>query len=193
MISIHRIILGFLLGSSILIFIALQLFNPQENVQASNIPEVEENQNFDSISEIFEEDCLLPQAYPDSIHQWCQLIASSAAKYSLDPKLIAAVILQESGGDHEAYSSSGAVGLMQVMPRDGIASNFDCINGPCFANRPTMQELFDPEFNVDFGSRMLLNLYEKHGNWRDALHAYGPMDMGYKYADIVLNIYHNYQ
>ena len=193
MISIHRILLGFLLGSSILIFIALQLFTPQENVQASNISAVEENQNFGIVLETLKEDCLLPRAYPDSIHQWCQLITASAAKYSVDPKLIAAVILQESGGDHEAYSSSGAVGLMQVMPRDGIASNFVCINGPCFANRPTMQELFDPEFNVDFGSRMLLNLYEKHGNWRDALHAYGPMDMGYKYADIVLNIYHNYQ
>jgi len=48
----------------------------------------------------------------------------------LPEALIAAVILQESGGDPSAYSSSGAVGLMQVMPRDGIAAEFMCVNGP---------------------------------------------------------------
>jgi soluble lytic murein transglycosylase-like protein len=117
----------------------------------------------------------------------------NADMYSLEPNLIAAVMLQESGGNKDAYSSSGAVGLMQIMPKDGIAEKFMCINGPCFSNRPTMEELFDPDFNIEFGSRMLINLYEKYGNWRDALKAYGPMDVGYQYADIVLSIFENYQ
>jgi hypothetical protein len=56
-----------------------------------------------------------------------------------------------------------------------------------------MEELFDPDFNIEFGSRMLINLYEKYGNWRDALKAYGPMEVGYQYADIVLSIFENYQ
>jgi hypothetical protein len=82
---------------------------------------------------------------------------------------------------------------MQVMPRDGLAADFMCINGPCFASRPTIAELQDPEFNLAYGSRMLANLYAKHGTYREALFRYGPMDMGYRYADLVLNIWENYQ
>ena len=102
-------------------------------------------------------------------------------------------MLQESGGDAMAYSSSGAVGLMQVMPRDGIAASFECINGPCFASRPTIEELQNPEYNVEYGTRMLAGLVNKLGSPREALTAYGPMDAGYSYADRVLAIYENYR
>ena len=128
-------------------------------------------------------------SYPDSIHQWEDEIRSAASRYNLDPNLIAAVMLQESGGNPDAYSYSGAVGLMQVMPCDGIAAGFFCGASPCFKNRPTRAELFNPEFNVDYGARMLAGLIQKHENARDALKAYGPMDMAYEYADIVLNIW----
>jgi soluble lytic murein transglycosylase-like protein len=137
--------------------------------------------------------CSLPSSYPPAIQQWCQAIEISAQKAGLPANLIAAVVLQESGGDPLAYSHSGAVGLMQVMPRDGLAADFMCINGPCFASRPTIAELQDPEFNLAYGSRMLANLYAKHGTYREALFRYGPMDMGYRYADLVLNIWENYQ
>jgi len=137
--------------------------------------------------------CSLASAYPPDIQQWCPLIQAYAAKYDIDPNLVAAVMLQESGGNPKAYSHSGAVGLLQVMPRDGIAANFMCKNGPCFANRPGMEELFDPQFNIEYGVRLLANLIQKKGSLRDGLKAYGPMDVGYRYADIVLNIYENYQ
>ncbi len=135
--------------------------------------------------------CSLPDSYPDRLLQWCQLIEVNADLTGLPAGLIAAVMLQESGGDHLAYSSSGAVGLMQVMPRDGLAAEFMCINGPCFANRPTIAELQDPEFNVVYGSQMLANLYTKTGSFREALFRYGPMDMGYAYADKVIAIWEN--
>ncbi len=86
-------------------------------------------------------------------------------------------------------SSMGAVGLMQVMPKDGIAASLVCINGPCFAGRPSTQELLDPEFNLDYGSGMLSRLINDRGSIRDALKAYGPRDVGYTYADKVLAIY----
>ncbi|HEY59330.1 MAG TPA: transglycosylase SLT domain-containing protein [Anaerolineae bacterium] len=126
--------------------------------------------------------------FPAEIQQWRNEIQTAAHMYSLDPNLIAAVMLQESNGNPRAYSSSGAVGLMQVMPRDGIAANFNCGNHPCFQNRPSMTELFDPHFNIDYGSRMLTGLINKSNDTREALKAYGPMDMGYHYADIVLNL-----
>jgi soluble lytic murein transglycosylase-like protein len=102
-------------------------------------------------------------------------------------------MLQESGGDETAYSVSGAVGLMQVMPRDGIAVAFECINGPCFASRPTIEELLEPAFNVEYGSQMLAGLTARLGSTREALKAYGPMDVGFSYADTILAIYENYR
>jgi soluble lytic murein transglycosylase-like protein len=102
-------------------------------------------------------------------------------------------MLMESGGDPEAYSSSGAVGLMQVMPRDGLAADFECANGPCFASRPTIEELLQPEFNLEYGTHMLASLITRLGSEREALKAYGPMDVEYSYADRVLAIFERYQ
>jgi len=138
-------------------------------------------------------DCDVSSLYPGQIRQWCQLIVSHSLVYGLNPDLVAALIWQESGGDPLAYSKSGAVGLMQVMPRDGIASTFMCANGPCFASRPTIQELRDPTSNVDYGTRMLSGLLGKHGDMREALKYYGPKDVGYYYADKVLGIYSGYK
>lgn len=137
--------------------------------------------------------CTLSESYPPAIQQWCAVIESTAQGTKLPGDLIAAVILQESGGDPLSYSSSGAVGLMQVMPRDGIAASFMCVNGPCFESRPTIEELQNPEFNIQYGSQMLAGLFAKHGSYREALFRYGPMDMGYQYADLVIKIWENYQ
>jgi soluble lytic murein transglycosylase-like protein len=135
------------------------------------------------------DECELRESYPEEILQWCEIITEKARQAELPPNLIAALILQESGGDSSAYSSSGAVGLMQVMPRDGI----ECINGPCFASRPTTEELQDPGYNVEYGTNMLAGLIARHGNLREALKAYGPMDVGYRYADNVIAIFENYR
>jgi soluble lytic murein transglycosylase-like protein len=131
--------------------------------------------------------CTIAGGYPESVKQWCDLIERYARENGLDPNLVSAVMLQESAGKPDAYSKSGAVGLLQVMPRDGLASKFMCKNGPCFTDRPSMEELFAPEFNVAYGSQMLAKLIQYHGNIRDALKAYGPKDVGYYYADLVLN------
>lgn len=137
--------------------------------------------------------CQVSSSYPEEILKWCETITEQATRVELPPNLIAAVILQESGGDETSYSSSGAVGLMQVMPRDGLAASFECINGPCFASRPTIEELLDPAYNIEYGSHMLAGLIAREGNVREALKAYGPMDMGYHYADTVLAIFENYR
>lgn len=136
--------------------------------------------------------CLVSSSYPAEILNWCALITRYANERGLSPDLIAALIWQESGGNPLAYSKSGAVGLMQVMPNDGIAASFMCKNGPCFTSRPSTQQLQDPEFNIAYGTRMLAELLNKHGNLRDALKAYGPMNVGYYYADKVLGIFANY-
>lgn len=137
--------------------------------------------------------CRVSPQFPEKVRQWCDLITHYAENRGLPPDLVAAVIYQESGGNPSAYSKSGAVGLMQVMPSDGISASFMCVNGPCFANRPSTEKLQDPEFNISYGTKMLAGLVNKHGNYRDALKAYGPMDVGYYYADIVLGLYERFK
>lgn len=140
-----------------------------------------------------QDNCKVSKKYPDKIRQWCDLITKFSKQNDLDADLIAALIWQESGGNPVAYSKSGAVGLMQVMPRDGLAASFMCVNGPCFTNRPSIAELEDPAFNVKYGTGMLANLVAKYGDVREALRYYGPRDVGYYYADKVLGIYANYR
>lgn len=123
----------------------------------------------------------------DRVLEWCDLITYHSDRTSLDPILIASVIVIESGGQPEVISHQGAVGLMQIMPSDGIASTFTCINGPCFANHPSTEELLDPNFNIEYGTRMLSGLVNKFG-LRDGLAKYGPSDVGYWYANKVIAI-----
>ncbi len=203
----HPKLISFVLKSALaasLVLTALCLLLTAETTQAAESAELvgepgntqeESSPPAEKIEAAEEQDyaCSLSDAYPEKVRRWCDLIVEFATAHDLAPELIAAVILQESGGDAQAYSSSGAVGLMQVMPRDGIAANFQCVNGPCFASRPTIAELQDPEYNIEYGTRMLAGLLARHGNLRNALKAYGPMDMGYRYADIVLAIYENYR
>ena len=170
---------GIAVGILVLVLLS-RLVNPTGVVTAATEAPVEEQRANAA--------CQYLDRYPAKVQPWCGLIEEAAAEYGVDALLVASVMLQESGGQPEIMSSSGAVGLMQVMPRDGIAAQFQCINGPCFANRPTIEELKDPAFNVDFGVRMLSGLIAKHGDVREALKSYGPYDVGYRYADQVLSI-----
>ena len=167
------ILLGIFAGISALILVSQQISNPTAIWQVGN--------------------CQVSERYPENVRRWCNPIQKNAAEHGLDPNLVAAVMLQESGGNPQAYSKSGAVGLMQVMPRNGIAAQFMCNGKPCFTNRPSMSELYNPEYNIEYGTNMLAGLNSKYGNLRDALKAYGPMDVGYRYADIVLEIYNSYR
>ncbi len=201
----HAVLPGILAGCLTIIGLAGWLLRPGTSVLASSVemsPLVEQEaleevkqEPQDHQEEAVEENVEsgLSNQYPQSILQWSDIIADASAHHRLDPNLIAAIILEESNGDAQAYSHSGAVGLMQVMPRDGIAASFMCINGPCFTNRPSMQELFDPHYNIQYGTEMIAGLINKYGDLREALKSYGPRDMGYQYADQVLNTYSIYR
>ncbi len=91
------------------------------------------------------------------------LIEPAAAKYALDPNLVAAVIWAESSGDPKAVSTKGASGLMQLMP--GTARDMG------------VSDVLDPSQNVDGGSRYLRKMLDRHdGDLSLALAAYnaGP-------------------
>ncbi|NPV57466.1 MAG: transglycosylase SLT domain-containing protein [Anaerolineae bacterium] len=196
------VFMGVLLGSAAVTLVGLLVTLPQPaeaagapppvNVQPANEADNPARDDDVDAAVLPQDDCAIGR-FPDSVNRWCGLITQYAQANGLDVVLVAALILQESGGDPQAYSSSGAVGLMQVMPRDGVAAGFMCINGPCFASRPSMDELFDPDFNVAYGTRFLAGLVAKHGDIRQALFAYGPEGVGYSYADKVLALAEQYR
>lgn len=96
-----------------------------------------------------------------------EIVRGHAANYHLDPQLVAAVIYQESKFDPDAESSSGAVGLMQLLPStgQGIA---DRTGGEAW----TPDDLRHPELNIRYGSWYLRHLLDKYGDERLALAAY---------------------
>jgi len=95
------------------------------------------------------------------------IIRGHAKNYDLDPALLAAVVYRESKFDPKAKSSSGAIGLMQLLPdtAKGIALH---TGGGKFV----VSDLYDPEINIRYGSFYLRRLMRKYGDTRLALAAY---------------------
>jgi len=92
-----------------------------------------------------------------------KLIERASGINNVDPKLVKAVIIQESGGDPNAVSSKGAKGLMQLM--DGTARMLG------------VSDPFDVRQNIYAGVKYLSSLIKKFdGNIKNALAAYnaGP-------------------
>jgi Transglycosylase SLT domain len=94
---------------------------------------------------------------------YAELIRVAAAKYSLDPLLLANVMAAESNFNPRAVSRKNAQGLMQLMPET--------------SSRLMVKNPFDPAQNIDAGAaylRQMLNRFA--GNVELALAAYnaGP-------------------
>ena len=76
------------------------------------------------------------------------VVNSASGRYRLDPDLVNSVIKAESGFNVRAVSPKGAQGLMQLMP--GTASSLGVSNA------------FDPEANVEGGTKYLRELLERY-------------------------------
>ena len=109
-------------------------------------------------------DTIFKDIYPSyksikSKHNFHNIILEAANRYNIDPALIKAIIMAESGYNPKAISKKGAVGLMQIMPATATSLG--------------VENLFDPVHNVDAGVRYfkrLLNQFE--GNIQLAVAAY---------------------
>ena len=77
-----------------------------------------------------------------------QVINEASGRYRLDPDLVNSVIKAESDFKVRAVSPKGAQGLMQLMP--GTAAQLGVPNA------------FDPQANVDGGTRYLRELLERY-------------------------------
>ena len=91
---------------------------------------------------------LAPPPAPASPMSIDQIVAQASAMHKMDSDLINSVIKAESGFNIRAVSRKGAQGLMQLMP--GTATTLGITNP------------FDPEANVEGGTRYLRLLLEKY-------------------------------
>jgi soluble lytic murein transglycosylase-like protein len=83
-------------------------------------------------------------------YRYDSLIEKYASVYGLDPFLVRSVIATESGFNEKAVSSKGAQGLMQLMPAT--------------ASRLGVKNSFDPEQNIQGGTKHLRNLLDTFNN-----------------------------
>lgn len=96
-----------------------------------------------------------------------QVVAGAGERHQIDPDFINSVIRAESGFHQNAVSRKGAQGLMQLMP--GTASQLGVANP------------FDPNANVEGGTKYLRELLEKYNY--DPVKALAAYNAGSKRVD----------
>jgi soluble lytic murein transglycosylase len=107
---------------------------------------------------------LYPIEHLDALVRW-------SSEHAVDAAMVASLIRAESRFRADAVSPQGAIGLMQIMPATGawIAARLDV---PGFA----VDDLYDPEVNLRFGTWYVHDLIGQFPRLEDALAAYnaGP-------------------
>ena len=79
-----------------------------------------------------------------------EFVAAAAARYGVEAELINSVIAVESNFDPQAISRKNARGLMQLLPET--------------ATRLGVKNIFDPQENIDAGTRYLRDLLQRYKN-----------------------------
>jgi Transglycosylase SLT domain len=99
--------------------------------------------------EVFIPDPSKPPA-PPATGPFSEFVAAAAARYGVEAELINSVIAVESNFDPKAVSRKNARGLMQLLPET--------------AARLGVKNIFDPEENIDAGTRYLRELLQRYKN-----------------------------
>ncbi len=98
--------------------------------------------------------------------KYSEFVKKAAKDYNLEPSLVYAVILTESGFNANAVSNKDARGLMQL--REITAEWLSEEIGQEFK----FSELYKPDVNINLGAYYLRKLTDQYGNTDTALAAY---------------------
>lgn len=129
----------------------------------------------------------------DPARRYHPIIERAAREYDVDPALVKAIIMAESNYNPRAVSRRGARGLMQLMPRTAEALG--------------VQDIFDPEHNINGGVRYFRKLLDRFdGDVELALAAYNagsrkvrmyrgvpPFETTQRYIEKVFVYYEHYK
>ncbi|HEY1432681.1 MAG TPA: lytic transglycosylase domain-containing protein, partial [Stellaceae bacterium] len=85
---------------------------------------------------------------------WGPYIREASARYHVPGHWVRAVMHQESGGEQQATSSAGAMGLMQVMPAtyEGLRVRYQLGDDP-----------YEPHNNILAGTAYIREMYDRFG------------------------------
>ena len=104
-------------------------------------------------------------AYPT---HYSSFVSTYSEQAGVDPALVYAVIRSESGFEHDAVSSVGAKGLMQIT-----LDTYEWAQTRKRVDEIMAHDtLYDPETNIEFGSYILSLLLDEFQNIPTALAAY---------------------
>ena len=92
---------------------------------------------------------------------YSELVNKNAKGYKLDPFLIVGLMRQESSFNPDSLSRSGAIGLMQLMPKTG-KNEFKKRYKSAFSEKDWHEEiLYIPRVNISLGSQHMAYLLKK--------------------------------
>lgn len=146
----------------------LQLQGGWVDVQAADVLKIEPEEVF---APLVPDPPVAPPTAPSG-PPYRELVSAAAARYGVDAELISSVMEVESHFDAKAISPKNARGLMQLLPQT--------------AARLGVKDIFDPQENIDAGTRYLKELLQLYNNNLTlALAAYnaGP-DKVQKYGNV---------
>ncbi|HIZ55680.1 MAG TPA: lytic transglycosylase domain-containing protein [Firmicutes bacterium] len=109
---------------------------------------------------------LYRNAYP---RRYSEIVTQYAEAYGVDPNLVYAVIRTESNFNPDAVSSTGAQGLMQIMEETYDWAKFRMGTQE---DGKEYSDLFDPDYNIQYGTYILSLLMEEFGSLENVAMAY---------------------
>lgn len=112
----------------------------------------------------------LPDAVRTYIYpmRYGSTVSECASQNGVEPYLIWAVMKTESGFDPEAESDVGARGLMQLTE-----DTYEWVKYRMKDEREiTYDQMYDPVYNIEYGSYLLSLLCDEYGDYETALAAY---------------------
>jgi hypothetical protein len=104
----------------------------------------------EDVASIDPEEVFVSVPSPEPTAPYTELIKAAAARWAVEEELITSVIAAESNFEPKAISKKNARGLMQLLPE--TAAQFG------------VQNIFDPQENIDAGAHYLSELLKRYNN-----------------------------
>jgi Transglycosylase SLT domain len=105
------------------------------------------------------------------------LVLNESSRFNLDPTLVMAVVSVESDFNPNAKSPVGAIGLMQIMPATAASMGYD------------PQDMWNPEKNIEAGTRYLRQLINRYGAMDEVLAHYNGAVTPSKKQEYLTRVY----